>query len=117
MEFGLRGWESKNLYFYYELHDFHHNHFRFSGSFSPDQMLGSSTEDMHSCSPLSTDPGTAEHLMPCGLLPNYFFSDSFTFSDTDSSAEGSVWHTKSETFSRCQTGDMTECGDHFWSGE
>lgn len=69
------------IYFYYELHGFFHNHFRFQGSFSQNQMLGKYVnKPPEECDPLSkTDGGHVP--FPCGLLPNLMFTDTFHFTN------------------------------------
>jgi hypothetical protein len=87
----LTAWDSERLYFYSELRGFQQNHFRFANSYSAPQMLGEYDRDPSSCSPLRQYPDSPDTLMPCGLLPNYFFNDSFSFSDPRFESRGITW--------------------------
>jgi hypothetical protein len=88
--FNLTDWHSERLYFYYKLRGFQHNHFRFLNSYSSVQMLGEYDSDPETCSPLRQYPDSQD-LMPCGLLPNYFFNDTFSFSDPRFDSHGITW--------------------------
>ncbi|KAL0239437.1 hypothetical protein GEMRC1_009545 [Eukaryota sp. GEM-RC1] len=70
------------VYIYYELSNFHQNHRRYISSFSKSQLFDSSpslSSLKSDCEPLvKGDDG--EVLLPCGLLPNTIFNDSFVFS-------------------------------------
>lgn len=85
---------SGRFFLYYELEGLQHNHFRFAGSYSENQMLGKYVEEASECSPLET---IDDHpIFPCGLRPYYFFNDSFTaltpgtFSETDIAWSGEI---------------------------
>ena len=67
-----------NLFFYYELHNFYQNHFRFRGSQDRDQFHGRYVDSPSECAPFIRASDDAHTLAPCGLMPIYFFNDYYT---------------------------------------
>ena len=63
------------VFFYYELHNFYQNHFRFRGSQDRDQFHGRYTYQPSECAPLVLASDNQSTLAPCGLMPVYFFND------------------------------------------
>jgi hypothetical protein len=81
-----------NVFFYYELHNFYQNHFRFRGSQDRDQFHGRYTEKPSECAPLIVAGDNKSTLAPCGLMPMYFFNDYYTLpSDTGFTDKGIAW--------------------------
>jgi hypothetical protein len=92
VEFDLGKVVSGRFFLYYELEGFQHNHFRFSGSFSEAQMLGRYEERPAECSALNM--ANDHPIFPCGLLPYYFFTDSYDHDSENESFEetGIAWN-------------------------
>lgn len=81
-----------NVYFYYELHSFYQNHFRFRGSQDRDQFHGRYTEKPSECAPFIVASDNETTLAPCGLMPMYFFNDYYTLpSETGFTDKGISW--------------------------
>lgn len=97
-----------NVYLYYELEGFYQSHFRFTQSFSADQMQGRYLDTSDDCDPVSlsyykSDEKAqkegplsrfydAEDLpAPCGLFPTYFFTDYYRPSQNGFSDEKIIW--------------------------
>ncbi|KAL0205233.1 hypothetical protein P9112_000540 [Eukaryota sp. TZLM1-RC] len=70
---------SSPIYMYYKLNNFHQNHRRYISSFSRNQLYGNSPSERaleSDCQPLYSLNDTP--LLPCGLVPNTMFNDSFS---------------------------------------
>ncbi|BHF60866.1 hypothetical protein SprV_0100383500 [Sparganum proliferum] len=69
------------VYMYYEISNFYQNHRRFARSVSVEQLRGvmPSKESLKKCHPLLSSKNESQEYiyMPCGLLPNSVFNDSF----------------------------------------
>lgn len=61
-------------FFYYELHGFYQNHFRFEGSVDYAQLAGKYDDDIRQCRPMEFDQENHVYA-PCGLFPLFFFTD------------------------------------------
>lgn len=64
------------LYFYYELTNYYQNHRRYVKSRSDAQLRGSLSEGLSNCDPLGYNGDNV--LVPCGLIANSFFNDTFS---------------------------------------
>jgi hypothetical protein len=81
-----------NIFFYYELHNFYQNHFRFRGSQDRNQFHGRYTEEPKKCAPIIVANDNKTTLAPCGLMPLYFFNDFYTFpKETGFTDKGIAW--------------------------
>nr|VZI18159.1 unnamed protein product [Spirometra erinaceieuropaei] len=69
------------VYMYYEISNFYQNHRRFARSVSVEQLRGviPSKKSLQKCQPLLSSKNESQEYiyMPCGLLPNSVFNDSF----------------------------------------
>lgn len=97
-----------NVYLYYELDGFYQSHFRFTSSFSADQMQGRYVDSSDDCEPVSLSYFTSDEKSrkegplsrfqnttklpaPCGLFTTYFFTDFYYPSQTGFSDENIIW--------------------------
>jgi hypothetical protein len=96
---------SGQFFLYYELEGFQQNHFRFASSWSADQMRGLHVSAPTECRPfvlgsdranlLNFTPDSESEmnatLFPCGLMPNFFFNDSYKCVEVNCTEEGISW--------------------------
>jgi hypothetical protein len=78
------------VYFYYELTNFYQNHRRYVSSRSDPQLSGQGlSASLSSCDPIETrtdSTGQQLVIVPCGLIANSFFNDTFTAAVCSSSS-------------------------------
>jgi hypothetical protein len=102
LRFNLGDEQTGRFYLYYELEGFQQNHFRFSGSWSAGQMRGQHVDRPSECRPLVSAKDRADllhftadddsaTLFPCGLMPNFFFNDTYQLQEWNWTDKGISW--------------------------
>jgi hypothetical protein len=92
---------SPPIYVYYQLTNYYQNHRRYVSSISYPQLQGQLTSAISDCSPLETN-ASGVIIVPCGLIANSFFNDTFSgevcsgsactpLSSEDWSSNGIAW--------------------------
>lgn len=65
------------IYVYYQLTNYYQNHRRYVSSVSYPQLQGQLTTSIATCTPLETN-ASGVTIVPCGLIANSFFNDTFS---------------------------------------